>query len=495
MRDYFRIVWRARWLILACTVVAAGLFFWRAHTADPSYQATSRLFIGPRAVEQTDLSTAIEELNFSREFISSYAVLLRSRTLAERVVAKEHLDSSGSGLADRIQTRVVPDTRIIEVSVTDSSGRRAAVLANTVAETFVEMQQEFGGRAATNATVFEKALEPTIPLSPRPRRDGILGGILGGLLGVAIAFIRFQLDTRVRSREDVERALAPLPVLAEIPVVPADQAGRVLFLSKDPRSRQAEAFRKLRTNVQFLSVDKPVYRVLVTSPYTGDGKSTVAANLAAAMAAGALKTLLVDADLRRPTIDQYFDLKDKPGLTDVLMGTASPSQAIARISPYLGVMPSGPLPPNPAELLAGSRMVSVLDGLASGTDVIVFDTPPALPVTDAAALASRMDGVIVVLRAGRVTRDHARDAVQAFERVGIRVLGIVLNASGGEGSGRGGYYGDYYGYGAYKSADVPEVTEPIAVEAAGNGHSASVSVDLPAAEQQPVVADWDRPTT
>ena len=252
LRDYLRIIWRRRWLIALTIAVAAGSALWFSTQQAPTYVAKAKVFIGPRSVGQGDVGAALEELTFSREFIASYAELLKSRPLAERVVEKEGLPFAPSDLVDRTETRIVPDTRIIEISISDNDAGRAERTANALVDVFVsEDIQEFGGRAGVQATPFEPALRPTTPVSPKPLRDGLLGAALGLALGVGASFLVQQLDTTLRSREDVELALSPLPVLAALPaqVGMGGKRQRILFFQKDPKSPAAEVLRILRTNV------------------------------------------------------------------------------------------------------------------------------------------------------------------------------------------------------------------------------------------------------
>lgn len=443
LRDYLRICWKRRWLILLAVAVAAGAASGLSNQRTPEYLATAKVFIGPRSAAQGNLSAALEELNFSREFVASYAELLRSRPLAEQVVGREGLQTPPKELVKRIKTRIIPETRIIEVSVRDTGATRAQRIANTLVETFVaQVQQEFGGGAGVRASVFEPALRPAAPVSPKPVRDGILGGVLGLMVGVGVAFLLEQLDTTLGSREDVERSLAPLPLLAAIPTVPGNGAVREAFIERQPKSPAAEAFRILRTNVRFLGVDRPLRTLLVTSPYAEDGKTTVAVNLAASMAAAGLRTLLLETDLRRPVLHDSFDLPQTPGLTDVLVGAAELAQVVrpTRVA-RLSVLPSGRLPANPSELLGSRRMVELLREAEGMADVLILDSPPGLPVADASVLAPHTDGVILVVRSGRTHRERARDTVAGFERLGARVLGAVLN----DASTTGAYY-YYYRY-------------------------------------------------
>jgi capsular exopolysaccharide synthesis family protein len=251
-----------------------------------------------------------------------------------------------------------------------------------------------------------------------------------------------QLDTRLRTRDDLERKLKMHPILAEVPPLPDDGNRRSIFIESHPKSAAAESFRILRTNVQFLAVDHAITRVLVTSPFAEDGKTTVSANLAASLAAAGYRTLLVETDLRKPTVHEYFEMAASPGIADVLLGRRTITEAIrpTRIRD-LTVLTSGPLPPNPSELLGSQRMVEILDEASALADVIVLDTPPTLPVTDAAVLAPRTDGVILVLRAGRTQAERAKEAIDQIERVGVRVLGLVLNEAP---RAESYYYSAYY---------------------------------------------------
>jgi non-specific protein-tyrosine kinase len=201
-----------------------------------------------------------------------------------------------------------------------------------------------------------------------------------------------------------------------------------LISLRDPRSRAAEAYRTLRTNIQFSSLDKPLHTLLITSSAPDDGKSTTLANLAVTIAQAEQRVILVDCDLRRPSLHQLFGLQNETGLTNMILSPDENQLPLQATSvPGLMLLASGPLPPRPADILGSRRMEAVIQRLRSEADVILFDTPPVVAVTDAAVLAAKVDGVLLVFQAGRTTRDRARQARQILEKVKANIVGVVLN--------------------------------------------------------------------
>jgi non-specific protein-tyrosine kinase len=321
------------------------------------------------------------------------------------------------------------------------------------------------------AELIAQAEAPGAPASPKPKRDAALGAIIGLLLGLGFAFLREQLDDRVRTREEVEQVTG-LAVLAELPTDEESERNPAQVAAAErPVGALAEAARGLRTSITFLGVDEPLRRIVVTSPGPGEGKSMVAANLAAVYAQAGKKAILVSADLRRPRIESIFRIDPCPGLSDVIAGLAqsrSPSTNGSSARPSGGadsfglpgvlrptgidglmVLPTGRIPPNPAELLASARAEEVLDALNGLADVVVVDTPPVLAVTDAAVLAARADGVVIVASADGTHRGALARTRETLAATHSRLLGVVLNKldAGGGGSyyGYGRYYGKYYG--------------------------------------------------
>jgi len=283
-------------------------------------------------------------------------------------------------------------------------------------------------------------------------RQRMMVGLLVGLfLGAVVAFFLEYLDQTIKTATDVERALK-IPVLGLIPVDPRGtrqahggrRHGLALITSAAPDDPTSEAYRVLRTNVTFVSAEhRALQLICVTSPGPGDGKSTTAANLAITLAQQGTRALLVDADLRRPIVHRAFNLVQEPGLTDVLVGTAAAREAIRpHVIQGLDVLPGGALPPNPSELLGSEAMHRLLGELRAQYDTIIFDTPPALAVTDATVLGTNADAVILVLRAGETEGTAAQRALEAFRRVQARVAGAVLN---GVEKTRDRYYYYYYG--------------------------------------------------
>ncbi len=210
-----------------------------------------------------------------------------------------------------------------------------------------------------------------------------------------------------------------------------------------PRSPAAEAYRTLRTNLYFSSLDKPLRTLVVTSAALGEGKSTVLANLGVALAQGEKRTILVDADLRRPSLHELFGVSNEKGLVTMFMdkvALANPPLAQVAGIENLWLLPSGPLPPNPAELLGTRRMEEAIEALTARADIVLFDAPPVVAVTDAAVLGMRADGVLLVIHAGQTRRDHAQRAKELLEKVKVRVIGAVLNNAQVDNT-LGGYYG------------------------------------------------------
>jgi capsular exopolysaccharide synthesis family protein len=314
------------------------------------------------------------------------------------------------------------------------------------------------------AELIEEATEPTEAESPKPVRDAALGVFVGLLFGVGLSFLREQLNDRLRSANEVAE-ISGLPLLARLPLDDdtARGVGGVIVIDR-PNSPLAEAVRSLRTSIQYLGVERPIKLIVVTSSLPGEGKSLVAANLATMFAQADYRTLLVSADLRRSSIDDLFgNHASSPGLTGIIApikggrtpgangnGHARPVDSLGAVvkTPVanLLLLPSGPTPPNPAELLGSSRMSSLLADWATSADVVVLDTPPLLAVTDAAVLAARSDGVILVAAVNETKRDALKQSVEILEGTGARLLGVVANKVQRLGE-NAYYYGSYYGDG------------------------------------------------
>ncbi len=280
-------------------------------------------------------------------------------------------------------------------------------------------------------TVVDQAVVPTDKASPKVPLNTALGLALGLVLGLGLAFIGAALDDTFKTVDELRQTL-DLPLLGSLGRLPegAQRSGIYgLVMLLYPRSAAAEAFRTMRTNVEFTDIDVGLRSILVTSPSVGDGKSTVAANLALAFAQAGRRTVLVDADLRKPSIHQLFDLSNTFGLTNLIRSESiNLAQVIRKVDePNLRVLTSGPLPPNPAELLGSNRMRTIIDALKADSDLVVFDTPPSAAVTDAAVLASLIDGTILVVAAGATRRQLAHNVDESLTRVGGRVIGVVFN--------------------------------------------------------------------
>jgi non-specific protein-tyrosine kinase len=285
--------------------------------------------------------------------------------------------------------------------------------------------------ATSSVQLLQPAVPPTSPATPRTLRNALLG--LGGglVLGIALAFLRESLDDTISSKEDLDRSQPGLPVLGMIPAM-SSRSGETKGLVSDtrPHSYASEAYRSLRTSVQFLALDQPVRVLQVTSPRTSEGKTTTVANLAVTLEAAGQRVIVADCDLRRPRQHDMFGLSNKVGFTSVLLGDAPMSEALQAVPNHEGLLllASGERPPNPAELLASPRVKEVFGAMARLADVVLVDTPPVLPVTDAVLVSGRVDATMMVVSAGLTSAKDLARALEVLGQVDAPVTGAILNA-------------------------------------------------------------------
>jgi succinoglycan biosynthesis transport protein ExoP len=448
LKDVLQAVRSGWWLLVGAVLLTVAGAATTTYLATPLYSSSTQLFVSASSSDATS-AAAYQGNLFSQQRVTSYAQLLTGEQLAGQVVDELRLDLTPAELAGKVSATALPDTVILNVTVTDTSAQRAQQIADALGRQFTarvaELETPDGARASTvKVTTVQAADLNGTPVSPDATRNLALGAVLGMLLGLGLALLRSRLDNTVKSTEDV-RELANVGVIGTVLEDPQLEASH-LIADLDQQSMSAEAYRSIRTNLQFLDVDRPPRVFVVSSSVPGEGKSTLAVNVATVLAQAGSRVVLVEADLRRPRVTRYMGLISGAGLTNVLAGTAALHEVV---QPWgdgkLTVLAAGPMPPNPSEMLGSAQMRSLLAELRTVNDYVIIDSPPLLPVTDAAVLSVLSDGCVLATRFGKTRREELAEAAASLARIDARLLGVVLNrVPQAAGATRG--YGYNYSY-------------------------------------------------
>ena len=373
------------------------------------------------SVESGDPQTAATLAN---AYVDAYIDVKREQAVNGMVAASAELQTKITDLQSRIDTL---DAQIGASSTDDDSGaeadRRTLVDQQALFRQRIDQLQVDAALSAGNAELVRPAEAPIKPIKPTPVRTAMLASVVGLLLGLGAAFLIDHLDDSVRTADDLVRLGADVPVLASVPNV-TGRDNRPLAIS-DPENPAVEAYRNLRTNMQFLGIERKMRSIQVTSTRPGEGKTTTAANLAVVLSQTGANVVLVDADLRKPDLHRMFAIDGSNGLTNNLAGDPM-ELTIQRITDQLWVIVGGPVPPNPSELLSGRRMDAFAEELSRRFDYVIIDSAPLLAVSDAAALSRHVDGVLLVAQSKRVSLPQLRQSLATLDRVGAPLLGIVM---------------------------------------------------------------------
>lgn len=408
----------------------------------------------------------------AKAYALAYIEFRRLQAVDEIERASDKIEAKVVELETRIQALEAPDPPGQQEASDESVGASAELLVSQQAlfrqrldELQVEAQLKTGG-----AQLVTQGVIPTSKVRPNPERSGVVASVVGLVLGIGLAFLIEYLDDSVKTKDDLDRVTGELPVLGLIPIVPGkDGAGSAIAPLTENGSPAAEAYRTLRTALQFLGVERAPRVFQVTSANAGEGKSSTVANLGLVLSRAGQRVIVVDCDLRRASMHKIFGLPNTAGFTSLYLGDATLDSALRPVQgeDHLRVLTAGPLPPNPSEVLSSKRTAEVLALIREDCDVVVVDCPPVLPVADAAALSAWVDATLLVVASGNTTKKDLRRVIELLRLAEAPVVGTVLNRTEA---------GDTYGYGyASQRPDVRDLPERPQVQAL-NGSSQSESV-------------------
>lgn len=508
IRQYLALFWQWAWLIALVTIIAGLASFLISQRMTPIYSASTTLYINEApSTKATDYNSIIT----SERISGTYSKMLTTRPVLEEVAGRLGLDVD-SFIKD-ITVSPVRDTTLIDITVESPNPQQAADIANELTDVFSSQVQSIqaerfslskdslqnqiadmetqidqatsdlateddpGVRASLETKItqyrsiysnlllsleqirlseaqsvstviqVDPATVPTIPISPQVLRNTALAAIVGFMLAIGLIFIIEAIDDTIKTAEDVKRALG-LPVLGII-TKHAIEDGKPIT-NTSPRSPVSEAFRNLRTNVQYSAIDQPLKTLMITSTDPREGKTTVVTNLGIVFAQNGSNVTLLDADLRKPTLHRKIGVPNRSGLTSLFIRTVSPLENTLQRTGInnLQVITSGELPPNPSELLGSKKMGAILDQIHEVSDLVIIDTPPALAVTDALVLVPFVDATLLVVKPGFTKTNAARQVVEQFRRSNGKLIGVVINELD---LGRSRYAYKYYNYKGYKT--------------------------------------------
>ena len=451
---YVRVLRQRLWIIIVCPIVAALVAGIVSFLLPPVYEAQVSLLVRPsQPLASTDPTIAALT---SDQISRTYASLMTQHPLLQSVSSELGLSIRPEDLAKEITVTPQPNTTILDVAVKDTNPALARDLANhltaaLIAEVKGFQQQETSlpnSRTGDNLLVVSPAVLPDRPVSPNKTLNVAIAFAAGLLLAIGLVFLLDYLDQSIKTEEELTERLG-LISMGHLLFVPAGKGKRGELVALDAQSHASEAFKALRTSLLFSTIDQELKEIVVTSAEVGEGKSRTAANLAIVLAEAGHKTLLVDADFRRPSQHVIFGKIRNVGLSNLIVQDAAESEAITAVEavPNLWLLTSGPTPPNPSELLGSGRMRELMAKLRGYFTYVVVDTPPVNAVTDASILAAAASGTVLVVEQGRTTFPALKHAKEMLDRVGARTLGAVMNKV----HSSAGSYAYAYGYYATSS--------------------------------------------
>lgn len=512
LRQYFSLFLHWSWLILLAALVAGSAAFFFSKRMTPYYQSSTTVLVNAApATKATDYSSVM----MSEQLTSTYSQMMSNDSVLIEVVKQLGLNIPTDDLKEMITVATLQDTQLIQVTVESIDPKLSANIANAVAtisavqieeiqsqrflqsKTTLEAQladleqqiATYQAEAAAASTTEEKdrldtkvtqyreiysnllssyesvrlseaqavssvvQVEPAVPdytpVKPKVMQNTLLAAVVGLLLAAGVIAAREALDDTIKNPEDITRKFK-LPVLGVIDHHSVEEYTPITLT--DPRSPTAEAYRTLRTNISYTSVDKPLRTLMVTSSEPGEGKTTTISNLGVVLAQNGQCVIVADCDLRHPRVHTFLGLPNRQGISNLFTKSSVSLNSHRQGTKVenLTVITTGSLPPNPAELLGSQKMQAILDNMRQSADIILIDTPPILAVTDAAVLAPTLDGVLIVVRPGKTRASALRLTLEQMHRVNANVLGIVLNDVATRGSYYGYQYRYYRNYAAYQ---------------------------------------------
>lgn len=465
-------IWRRFWVVILVSVLGAAItFLGTLYLITPQYQSSAKFYVNNRSISVGSASLSLEsgDINAAKSLVDSYIVILQTRESLNDVIDYAGVNRTYSELQGMITASSVNSTEIFEVVVTSPDPVEAERIAHAISKVLPKRISSI--IEGTSAKVVDNAVVPTRPSSPSYTINTLVGFLLGFVVSVGVIVLRMLFDVTIRTDEDIT-AVSHLPVLAAVPDMEAPTKGGYYYGygSRRPDNARtvggkqtaiigsgisfsaAEAYKLLRTKLQFSFADDNTSRVIgVSSALTGEGKSVSSVNLAYALSQLDKKVLLIDCDMRRPSLSAKLPIIKVPGLSNYLSGLSHMDElfqpcGIKGEENAFTVIAAGRNPPNPVELLSSARMEKMLDRLRQSYDYIILDLPPVGEVSDALAVAKLTDGVLLVVRQNYCNRLALNSAVRQFQFVESRILGIVSNcASENVGAYGKKYYKKYHG--------------------------------------------------
>ena len=442
IKDFFSYLKHYIWAFVVCIILAVGaVLVYDNMFKEPIYKAQTTVVIA-KSDGVTDSATTLSDVNASQKLVSTYGEIAKSELVLNRVIENLALRDTIKELSKKLTVRPVDETSILSITVADPKPQLSATIANEIAIVFSEEVKNI--YKIENVTQLSVAIAPTAPANDTTTRDLILAVVVAIFAVTGFAFLRFYLDDTVKQNDDIEKIIG-LPVAGHVlkSDVKSKRAGSELIVEKSPKAVVSENVKRLRTNLQFTSVDKHIKTILVTSSNAGEGKSFVAANLAISFAQADKKVLLVDCDLRRGRVHKLFSIDNTAGLSNLLADDLRGFGKYVRPTKmnHLDVITCGTYPPNPSELLASRKNKTFVKLLRDYYDIIIFDGAPVGGLADSVILSSLVDETLIVVKDSSTAKNELLASKDALEKVGANIAGIVFNMSNRKASK---YYNYYY---------------------------------------------------